>query len=576
MHFINEARKHHETLRHNCELAEERTAQFLEMPIREQDALKVAWSLKQSLDSGLRAEENEALRRGTLRRGTLQKSQPDITMRKSGSTYRGTRYADPLFQALTQLGLSGRGEAEQKEIKILCEHVELDSLSGEVDFNSFVFDLVPQARARLMELHREQLTRDFDYYDQDGSGCLDYYECVAMCQKISRNLDTAGHAEVLEEFESLFEELKQPDEHCGDHLDVEGFQVLFERVREKSVYVRQLRVQNIIDAGDVTEEQAKTYAEELLMLHETFRKCDNDGNGRLDSAEIFLALLEHGLVPLDTSERARVTDIMEEAFQASGSDCLSFSEFLNLIFQIRDSTKRVDETRLRKYFADCDKEGDGLLTFAQAATMFDKLGLLPYCQQDQEEMKNVILAVDEDDSGTLDFGEFEALVQNITEMLRANMRRRENAAGVEIGFTTQQMVEFREIFFYLDTKGNGELDIVECRKMLTLLRIDMCSEALQEHFESADRSRNGRIDLEGFLHFVHAISITANVQELLPQGEPQLPAEAEEPKLDDRLKHFQIGQFAGLGQQPPPVPSGDVDDQASAKPRARFSQVVDS
>jgi len=401
-----------------------------------------------------------------------------------------------------------------------------------------------------MELHREQLMRQFDYYDQDGSGFLDYYECVDMCKKICRNLDTAGHAEVLEELESLFEELKQSDEHCGDTLDVDAFQLVFERVHEKSVYVRQLRVQNILDAGDVTEEQAKTYADELLTLHETFRKCDTDRNGRLDSSEIFCALLEHGLVPLDINQRSRVEEVVQQALQASGSDCLTFSQFLKLIRQIRDSTKRVDNERLRKYFSECDKDGNGLLTFAEAATMFDKLGLLPYCQEDQDEMKNVLLKVDEDSSGDLDFHEFEVLVQEITEMLRSNMRRRENAAGMQLGFSTQQMAELREVFFYLDTNGNGELDIGNCRKMLTLLRIDMCSEVLQEHFQDADRSRNGRIDMEGFLHFVRAISIAANVEQFLPQGEP-----VETEGHDTAAKP-------------------DVDNKAAAKARARFSRVV--
>jgi len=214
-------------------------------------------------------------------------------------------------------------------------------------------------------------------------------------------------------------------------------------------------------------------------------------------------------VPLDINQRSRVEEVVQQALQASGSDCLTFSQFLKLIRQIRDSTKRVDNERLRKYFSECDKDGNGLLTFAEAATMFDKLGLLPYCQEDQDEMKNVLLKVDEDSSGDLDFHEFEVLVQEITEMLRSNMRRRENAAGMQLGFSTQQMAELREVFFYLDTNGNGELDIANCRKMLTLLRIDMCSEVLQEHFQDADRSRNGRIDMEGFLHFVRAISIAA-------------------------------------------------------------------
>lgn len=538
LHFITQARLHHFSKQREGQLSETRNELFAKMPKKEQELLTAAFKLchpEKNSENGNQEQEQSTLLVPSHRNIMA----PEHKVSTIATERHKSLYTSPLYAGLVELGLPGRGEVEQRDMNSICVGVEAEHFAAsDVDFNTFCFDLVPRARARLLELRRENLLQSFTYYDQDGSGFLDYHECMDMCKKMCRNLDTVGHAEVVQEFESLFEEYKEPDEFCGDTLDMEGFLYVFARVQEKSQCVRRMREHAIIDAGEITEELAEIYADELLTLHETFENHDDDGNGTLDSSEVVGALLEHGLVPYDVNQRTRVDSLIRNAL-SSDCGCMSFSRFLALIKDVREACRRFDKERLKKFFHECDRDGNGLLSFAEAAQMFEKLGLQPYCQDDQDEMKSVLLKVDADNSNDLDFDEFTVLVQHITEMLRANMRRRENASAIGIGFTPHQVAELREIFFHLDQQCIGELDIGDCRRMLTLLRADVSAEVLQEHFTAADSHRTGRIEMEGFLQFIHDISGYENCTHFAPKANREPPSGDE--KEDEDAEWSQWG-----------------------------------
>merc|ERR1719272_531698 len=134
---------------------------------------------------------------------------------------------------------------------------------------------------------------------------------------------------------------------------------------------------------------------------------------------------------------------------------LTFTNFLLLIKQVRETSQSFESDHLKGYFKDCDKDGDGRLNFAEASIMFQKLGLCPQSREEQDEMKNMLLRVDVDNSGDLDFEEFQVLVQHITEKLRSATWARQNNAALRFGFTLVQLAELRDIFFKLDVHCYG-------------------------------------------------------------------------------------------------------------------------
>ena len=56
----------------------------------------------------------------------------------------------------------------------------------------------------------------------------------------------------------------------------------------------------------MTKEQADTYADRLLALHETFVEKDTDNDGALHADEVVGALFQHGLMPGSIVHRQHV------------------------------------------------------------------------------------------------------------------------------------------------------------------------------------------------------------------------------------------------------------------------------
>lgn len=413
-----------------------------------------------------------------------------------------------LYNCLLELGLNGRRDVEHREIKLLCHEAEK---AGDVDFYGFVFDVVPSARAKLIDLHQDSLAEQFTYYDHDNNGYLDKDECSDMLTKLCRNMDQVGLEGVRQEFETVFDRVKLVETDCAngfsEYLDFEGFQDLYERVHEKYECLLQNRMYKLIEEHKLSSVEAKSYAEELLVLYDTFVQADRGGHSYLDLPEVFGALLEHGLIPNDATERKQVERMVEAALSGSSSPGrLSFHSFLDLIKMVREAGRVQARPQLSAYFKECDKDGNGKLSFAEARVIFAKLGMVPECREDQDELKNMLLKVDIDGSGDLDFQEFTHLVQQVIEKIRTNERRRTNQVAKQLGFSEEQVAELREIFFNLDSNGDGGLGIEECRKALTLLHLDMPADQLKSLFLSIDKARVGNLDLTSFFFFVDAIS----------------------------------------------------------------------
>lgn len=481
-----------------------RQLEFEMLPIKEQDALRAAYDLSFRAFEEKRAFPKRRNAKIERRNSLLDRYHPAAKALLDSS--------NQLYVCLTLLGLGGDTDLQRKETKLICSEANID---GDFDFVRFAVELVPRVRAKLIELRQEALSEQFNFYDQDRNGLLDFEECFDILKKLCRNLDGVGYAQVEPEFNELFDTLSVEDEH-GRHVDFDGFQMLIERVREKCECVRRQRECDIMHERGLTQEIVANYVDELLMLNQTFNAHDADENGGLDDTEVVGALLEHGLVPKAAGQRAHVEWLVMQAAYGTSEGLITFSRFLELVRKVREASRDFEEDRLMEYFRDCDKDGNGLLTFAEAAVMFEKLGLVPKCRDDQDEMKELLLKVDVNDSGDIDFKEFQHLVQHITEKLRSNQRQRENALGASLGFSLHQVADFREIFFHLEPGFVGaesepaRIGIEECRKVLTLARTHMEPAKLKALLGSLDSTSKdtkltGRIDLEGFLLFMKAV-----------------------------------------------------------------------
>ena len=58
--------------------------------------------------------------------------------------------------------------------------------------------------------------------------------------------------------------------------------------------------------------------------------------------------------------------------------------------------------------------------------------------------------------------------------------------------------EAREKFEYFDSDNNGEIDLVEFRKLVRALGLDLERDEAEERFEEIDADENGLIDFAEF------------------------------------------------------------------------------
>lgn len=412
----------------------------------------------------------------------------------------GTLDHKELKRSLGMLGLKGQGDNEKKEVSLLCQEI---AIVGDVDFYSFCFELVPRVRDKLKELRKGALFEQFCSYDADGSGLLDEDECQEIIGKMCQtNMDSQGFEDISKAGEELYETFKQAE---SGQVDFEGFQGLIGRVREKYQRVRIERENFVIEQKALTETEIQLHKEELLSLHETFSRQDQDGSGGLDEYEVVGALLEFGLVPREPESRNKFDIMTKDLAEAKGECGMDFHDFLWLIRQVRLECRKLASYELRKVFDRYDRDNSGNLDLKEVSMLIAEIGLQPRCREDQDEMKKLLQEVDEDGSGELDFEEFQTLQQKITEKLRSAQRRRENETARTLGFSQDQVSELRDAFFQLDDDGNGHLSIDECRQTLTLLRKNMTSEELNNLFDSIDRDGSGEIDFEEFLRFMRTI-----------------------------------------------------------------------
>jgi len=314
-------------------------------------------------------------------------------------------------------------------------------------------------------------------------------------------MGTEGDVQFRDVFMQRFSVVKK-SEH---HVDFDGFLVLMTEMKEHAKAMRSEREQQLVSAESLTQTDVENHRDELLAMHDCFLRHAKESRRHLVEPEVVCALLESGLMPLEGEARRRVQMLVHGECIRASSEGVGFACFLKTIRSIREETKRIKLPEYRERFSRYDADRNGELSLAETSVLFSEIGLIPRCQQDQDEMKMIFDEVDHNGSGSLDFSEFQDLVQRVTEKLRSSQRRRENETGRQLGYSAHQMSELRESFFNLDTEGYGELTIDQCRTTLLMMKKSMSGTDLNEVFNEIDRNSNNRIDFVGFLYFVKVL-----------------------------------------------------------------------
>ncbi|KAG6890045.1 hypothetical protein C0995_012502 [Termitomyces sp. Mi166 len=129
----------------------------------------------------------------------------------------------------------------------------------------------------------------------------------------------------------------------------------------------------------------------------------------------------------------------------------------------------------REAFAFFDRDNDGAITYEELGIVMRKLGEAPT----DDELQNIIRAVDVDHSGTIDFYEFLTLM---TEKLP--------------GINNDD--ELEAAFNFIDTDHSGSISSDELKLVLQRLDMNLTEQELDKMMKEADLDGNGVISLDEF------------------------------------------------------------------------------
>lgn len=139
----------------------------------------------------------------------------------------------------------------------------------------------------------------------------------------------------------------------------------------------------------------------------------------------------------------------------------------------------MTEEQLAMYkvaFARFDKDGDGIITLEELRQIVEELGHTA----NESELTALMQEMDTDNSGTVDFAEFLAMM----------------ARRLMLSDNEEEILQAFKVF---DKDGNGVLSTQELTGVLTTLGEKLSHEECEEILALADQNKDGQIDYREFV-----------------------------------------------------------------------------
>jgi len=175
---------------------------------------------------------------------------------------------------------------------------------------------------------------------------------------------------------------------------------------------------------------------EALPIFNVFTRTCYEGDKEIHKDELHLVPRFFGFLLCDVNKIALIAD------ELSDSSTLSFGEFLMFLRKYTE----FEHTHWHAIFSKYDNDGSGLIGIDELSNVLRDLGYTPMRNMLQETLEKA----DVDDSGEIDFEEFQQLMTNWRAME---------------GLTKQEYAELEEVFERFDNNGDGELDLEESTRL---------------------------------------------------------------------------------------------------------------
>jgi len=435
---------------------------------------------------------------------------------------------------------------------------DLDS-DFKFDFLTFALMVVPQVRQRLTDLQSNKMLRYFCHFDRAGQGkltipqCLEVGRCIGIDQHgFMQALESKGNgADTLVEFDAFASSIFKSREQA-----------------ERLARERELQIRDLTGIDHVLFGEFRLI---IIQLHEVFMNLSEEVGSVgttavrvLTYANCLGAVREIGLMPSNPRERQDVENILsyheqveEDGDDDSDSDVggektlvqleiddlynqeFSFSAFVQVLKKIRKYLTTLQVAEARRSFQSYDKDRSGALSIAEISSLLEEVGCVPHSRKEQEELAQLIHSVDNDGNGSIDFEEFQDLIQRIEEKFSAMRYEEEVEYALSAGFAEMQLSEFRGIFDMFDADGSRSLDREEVRLCLTALQKPVSGEAFENAFHILDADQSGSLE---FLEFIDFMKLLRDGEGIFAEDQQHRLAE-QAIWLEDRVLRSALGHL---------------------------------
>jgi len=479
-----------------------------------------------------------------------------------------------LFECLREMGLSGAIPKEKRAVAVIC--FEQSLFKKRFAMHEFAHTVVTSVRERLVELRADQLFSFFCRYDNLGSGIIslrdvrdigrafgiDRCHITKACEDLQQQdflREVSAGASVPQEDAPAEEDLPSADvlptqEAAPSHaprtslqgapkegVDFETLEKVIATCRERSVFVVRARERALQKAEKLSQRMFEEFRLDLVTLHNIFLRNDDDGSGTLDHGEVMMMLKEFGLYPQTLAEKGDIEAILGKIGKLQGATGgFNFPNFLVLVREIRtyQKMKRIDEQI--RLFNKYDRDKGGTLSIQEVSRLLTDMGNAPRCQKEQEDVAALIEMVDVDGSGTLDFQEMQDLCQYMFEKLKSVEYAAEVDLATSLGFSGEELREFRYIFTRWDTDQSNSMEIHELKSAVATLGMQVSAEAFMTTFKQLDTSGNGSLEFIEFIEFMRSVRDADGIFETDGVRIPQKAEEFDIHLLRNLLAHFKL------------------------------------
>ena len=146
-----------------------------------------------------------------------------------------------------------------------------------------------------------------------------------------------------------------------------------------------------------------------------------------------------------------------------------------------------DQEDYSKLFNLMDKNGDGSVTIREIRQLFKSMGRYT----DENEIRKIMKAADQDKNGKIDLEEFIEYMQKKNAIDKSR---------------TSEDEKILKMFSFFDTNGDGLISRDELKKLLTSAGEEITEEEIDAIMQEVDEDNNGVIDFDEFKHMLNILS----------------------------------------------------------------------